>query len=515
MSRKHAVAHRASSALSAALENLERRLLFVDVGDSFATSTSTGIAPNSGTYSLTESLGNGLTGASDVDLFKFQAFAGSVVTATTSQSDGSPIADTYLRLFNGTGSQVAANHLASSGTGSQISVTVDGTGTYYIGVSGFANTNYNAAIAGSGIAGATGTYVVTINIADTDIGDTMTSAMVTNLGVGAPFTMIEPTGNNPTFGTRDADLYRFDAAEGSTLTANTSFPPDGQADDTIIRLFDSTGHQIALNDDDPAGGTLYSRLTYTLNQPGINTYYLGVSGYNNRTYNTSIEGSGVNGSVGDYQLTMSITRPAPLVRTCQFIFDPPPSMPQSLSIQFSQDVSGSLGPEDVTLTNVSTNEVVPSNVLSMNYQADGVNVLTITTPTLPFGALPDGDYELKLTASGIMNSSGVPMVSDLTYSFFFIMGDANHDRAVDLTDFTILATNFNATGATFSQGNFNYDDQVDLTDFTLLASQFNKSLGDPPASVAAPSRAMLIANQLNVFADSPIDDLLNFAGLSA
>jgi hypothetical protein len=86
---------------------------------------------------------------------------------------------------------------------------------------------------------------------------------------------------------------------------------------------------------------------------------------------------------------------------------------------------------------------------------------------------------------------------------------------VDLTDFTILATNFNATGATFSQGNFNYDDQVDLTDFTLLASQFNKSLGDPPASVAAPSRAMLIANQLNVFADSPIDDLLNFADLSA
>src|SRR4029079_3472090 len=124
---------------SPALEALERRLLFVDVGDTFATSTSTGTGPGSGTYSLPETLVNGLTGAADVDLFKFQAFAGSVMTATTSQSDGIPLADTYLRLFNGTGSQIAANHLASSGTGSQVCVTVDGTGTYYIGVSGFAN----------------------------------------------------------------------------------------------------------------------------------------------------------------------------------------------------------------------------------------------------------------------------------------------------------------------------------------------------------------------------------------
>jgi hypothetical protein len=52
-----------------------------------------------------------------------------------------------------------------------------------------------------------------------------------------------------------------------------------------------------------------------------------------------------------------------------------------------------------------------------------------------------------------------------------------------LTDFTILAANFNGTSKTFSQGDFNYDTNVDLTDFTILASKFNQTLA--PAVVAA------------------------------
>jgi hypothetical protein len=57
-------------------------------------------------------------------------------------------------------------------------------------------------------------------------------------------------------------------------------------------------------------------------------------------------------------------------------------------------------------------------------------------------------------------------------------GDANLDRTVDLTDFTLLAANFNQSGKIFSQGNFNYDASgiVDLTDFTLLAAKFNQML---------------------------------------
>jgi hypothetical protein len=60
--------------------------------------------------------------------------------------------------------------------------------------------------------------------------------------------------------------------------------------------------------------------------------------------------------------------------------------------------------------------------------------------------------------------------------FSTIAGDANLDGKVDLTDFSILAANFNkSSGATWQQGDFNGDGKIDLTDFTLLASQFNKT----------------------------------------
>src|SRR4051794_31461737 len=55
-------------------------------------------------------------------------------------------------------------------------------------------------------------------------------------------------------------------------------------------------------------------------------------------------------------------------------------------------------------------------------------------------------------------------------------GDASLDGKVDLTDFTVLAANFNATTKLWYQGDFNYDQKVDLTDFTLLASNFNQTM---------------------------------------
>ena len=70
-------------------------------------------------------------------------------------------------------------------------------------------------------------------------------------------------------------------------------------------------------------------------------------------------------------------------------------------------------------------------------------------------------------------------------SFFALGGDANRDKTVDLTDFTILATNFNATGKNFGQGDFNYDAKVDLTDFTILATNFNKLLPAGPTRGSA------------------------------
>src|SRR5439155_26258607 len=65
---------------------------------------------------------------------------------------------------------------------------------------------------------------------------------------------------------------------------------------------------------------------------------------------------------------------------------------------------------------------------------------------------------------------------------------------VDLTDFTILAANFNQAGRTFPQGNFDYDaaGNVDLSDFTILAANFNNAVAastDSVLAAAAPREA--------------------------
>jgi uncharacterized delta-60 repeat protein len=100
-------------------------------------------------------------------------------------------------------------------------------------------------------------------------------------------------------------------------------------------------------------------------------------------------------------------------------------------------------------------------------------------------ALPDGNYNATLAAGGFGDNSRNLLPATVQFGFFVLAGDANHDRTVDLTDFTVLAANFNGTGKTFSQGDFDYDGAVDLTDFTILASKFNFALAPPPAAALA------------------------------
>jgi hypothetical protein len=55
-----------------------------------------------------------------------------------------------------------------------------------------------------------------------------------------------------------------------------------------------------------------------------------------------------------------------------------------------------------------------------------------------------------------------------------LLGDANSDGKVDLTDFGILKSNF-GTGTSLAQGDFNGDSKIDLTDFGILKDNFGKT----------------------------------------
>ncbi len=139
-----------------------------------------------------------------------------------------------------------------------------------------------------------------------DIGDSLSTAEATLLGPAAGSYEIVTELGDGDFATLDVDLFQFSAVAGSTVTIQTAAVTGGQSVDTILRLFDSAGNQIAVNDDSTG---LYSLISIAIEETG--TYFVGVSGFPNFQYTPSFGGSGVAGSVGDYSLSIELFEPAP------------------------------------------------------------------------------------------------------------------------------------------------------------------------------------------------------------
>lgn len=106
------------------------------------------------------------------------------------------------------------------------------------------------------------------------------------------------------------------------------------------------------------------------------------------------------------------------------------------------------------------------------------------------------DSSLESAANGIGYNDNAVRVPPLTSfagqsvdsSSILIMytrlGDANLSGTTDISDFAILASNFNGTGL-WSAGDFNYDGNVNIGDFSLLAANFNGSVASGTARAGA------------------------------
>lgn len=117
------------------------------------------VAGNLGQY-------NGLIeGDTGVDLYAFTpTTSGNYDIRTDTSQEGS--ADTYLRLFDVSGNQLAANDNATSAsTASFIRYYLQAGQTYYIGVSGSGNEAYDPVTGAGAEPGSTGTYVLSVNVA--------------------------------------------------------------------------------------------------------------------------------------------------------------------------------------------------------------------------------------------------------------------------------------------------------------------------------------------------------------
>ncbi len=110
-------------------------------------------------------LGDGSRAGLDVDLFRIDIPRGGLIRAdidAQSRAGGSTL-DSYLRLFDGQGNEIANND-QFDGTDSLIDFFVSTGGSYYIGVSGFPNTSYDPNVAGSGVTQSTGVYDLNIDV---------------------------------------------------------------------------------------------------------------------------------------------------------------------------------------------------------------------------------------------------------------------------------------------------------------------------------------------------------------
>lgn len=146
------------------IEHLEsRQPMTVDFADSI------GSAPVFfGNASLAGEIGDGPWGGRDVDLYGFQATAGGRLSADVdarSLAGGSTL-DSYLRVFDSLGREMAFNDDSGGSLDSFVSVFLPSSGTYYVGVSGFGNTGYDPRWAESGQFGSTGRYVLTVTLLD-------------------------------------------------------------------------------------------------------------------------------------------------------------------------------------------------------------------------------------------------------------------------------------------------------------------------------------------------------------
>ncbi|AFZ51399.1 Ig-like domain-containing protein [Dactylococcopsis salina] len=227
--------------------------------------------------------------------------------------------DPVLRFFNSNGAEIAFNDDIGSSNNSFLELTIEETGNYYIGVSGFDNSNYDPEQEGSGAPFAsTGSYELTVQEVGTvvnaeaetenDTLETATSTGLTPTGLTpeeqSSFKQTNAIGNNPNNANPgfDVDLFQVEVNAETVLTADINTANL----DSLLHIFDENGNSVAFNDDESINSN-DSFLEFQLDgdqQPG--TYYVGVSGLGNEAYNPETGENLKVGAIGDYEIEINL-----------------------------------------------------------------------------------------------------------------------------------------------------------------------------------------------------------------
>lgn len=196
----------------------------------------------------------------DRDIFSISLTAGQTYTFDLKAASGSGL-DSYVRLLNSSGSQLAVNDDFGGSLNSRITFTASQTGTYYIEARDYSRGTgaYNLTVGGSG-----GPVTPTDDYRDS-LTDTTAPFGTVAIG-GSTSGRVEVGG--------DADIFSISLTAGQSYTFKLDAASTGGLSDPSLRLLSSSGTQLAANND--FGSSKNSQITFTATSTG--TYYLEAKG---------------------------------------------------------------------------------------------------------------------------------------------------------------------------------------------------------------------------------------------
>jgi subtilisin family serine protease len=184
--------------------------------------------------------------------------------------------------------------------------------TLHVAVTGIGNRDFNWFAVGSGTGGTVGSYTFTPSLLEAETARRLIDNSIQNHTPGSLTINQAVTGflgrdGEVVIGSGDVDLFAFTPEADITARIRTIANAEEDAD-TVLRLFDARGKQIAANDNAIANGKS-SRLTATLRKG--QTYYIGVSGAGPGafSYNPITGADSGDGSTGRYGLIVEPMAP--------------------------------------------------------------------------------------------------------------------------------------------------------------------------------------------------------------
>ena len=244
-------------------------------------------------------------GDRDVDFWKISFDEPGILEIDLDSGSNNSV-DTVATLFDDEGNLLALND-DSDRLDPLLRYEIIPDTDYYIGITGYGN-EFDPFVLGSGSAGNTGDYSISSDLLPLseidrvsnnrlDIGD------IKDVEVG---TIIEGnigSDNGLVLGADDIDLYRFIAPKDGELNIDVSTTEESGSD-TVLRLFDRDGDEIASNDNrNNATKDSYLQQEITADTE----YYIGINGYSDRAtlYDPLTGENAATGVEGNYSLSLS------------------------------------------------------------------------------------------------------------------------------------------------------------------------------------------------------------------